>query len=54
MSKRRHTVRAEVHELKGDSSKAQRAFGWAPQVRFDELVRRMVEAGLERVLAPGH
>jgi GDPmannose 4,6-dehydratase len=43
---------AEVHELKGDSSKAQRAFGWAPQVRFHELVRRMVEADLRRALTP--
>jgi len=41
---------AETHELKGDSAKAQRALGWAPQVRFADLVRRMVEADLERVL----
>jgi GDPmannose 4,6-dehydratase len=38
---------AEVSLLKGDYSKAQRAFGWEPKVRFAELVDMMVDADLE-------
>jgi GDPmannose 4,6-dehydratase len=34
---------AEVNLLKGDSSKAKRVLGWAPTVRFCELVREMVD-----------
>jgi GDPmannose 4,6-dehydratase len=40
---------SETRELRGDSTKAQRLIGWAPQVRFQALVHRMVEADLERV-----
>lgn len=36
----------EVHELRGDISKASRELGWFPQVSFDDLVRIMVEADL--------
>jgi len=32
--------------LVGDGSKARKAFGFEPKVRFDELVRLMVEADL--------
>jgi len=35
---------AEVDLLIGDSTKAQRALGWQHRVRFEELVREMVEA----------
>ena len=35
---------AEVDHLIGDSSKARKAFGWAPKVSFTELVHRMVDA----------
>jgi GDPmannose 4,6-dehydratase len=35
---------AEVDLLLGDYSKAKAAFGWEPKVRFDELVRMMVDA----------
>ncbi len=40
---------AEVDQLVGDASKAQRAFGWRPEVAFDALVRMMVDADLERL-----
>jgi GDPmannose 4,6-dehydratase len=39
---------AEIPELKGDASRARRELGWAPSVRFDALVERMVEAELAR------
>jgi GDPmannose 4,6-dehydratase len=32
----------------GDASKAHRALGWSPKVRFPELVRMMVDADLAR------
>jgi GDPmannose 4,6-dehydratase len=37
----------EVDSLLGDSSKARRELGWAPQISFEELVAEMVEADLE-------
>jgi GDPmannose 4,6-dehydratase len=39
---------AEVDLLIGDPSKARRVLGWSPEVSFQELVRRMVDADLER------
>ena len=36
----------EVDELCGDASKAERVLGWRPAVRFEELVRIMLEADL--------
>ncbi len=44
---------AEVEILMGDYSKAEERLGWRPEVRFEELVRIMVEADLERVARPG-
>jgi GDPmannose 4,6-dehydratase len=38
---------AEVDHLIGDSTKAREAFGWEPKVRFEELVRIMVDADLK-------
>ena len=35
---------AEVDLLLGDYSKAKAKFGWEPTVRFQELVRMMVDA----------
>jgi len=35
---------AEVEELLGDASKARDLLGWEPKVKFDELVRLMVDA----------
>ncbi|HEU0014177.1 MAG TPA: GDP-mannose 4,6-dehydratase [Longimicrobium sp.] len=40
---------AEVDLLVGDPSKAKRELGWEPEVGFEELVRMMVEADLERL-----
>ena len=39
---------AEVHELRGNSSKARSASGWAPKVNFEKLVQIMVEADCEK------
>jgi GDPmannose 4,6-dehydratase len=35
---------AEVDELLGDSTKAKEELGWIPRVKFDDLVKEMVEA----------
>jgi GDPmannose 4,6-dehydratase len=37
---------AEVDLLVGDATKAREKLGWTPKVRFEELVRRMVDADL--------
>jgi GDPmannose 4,6-dehydratase len=37
---------AEVHELRGDASKATKALGWKPKTTFEELVREMLEHDL--------
>ena len=42
---------AEVHELKGDSSKAKKILGWKPKVDFEELVKMMVDEDLKRIKA---
>ena len=42
---------AEVDVLLGDPSKAQRKLGWRPTIPFEEMIREMVDADLER-LAP--
>lgn len=38
----------EIKELKGDFSLAKKELGWEPKVSFEELVKIMVEADLER------
>jgi len=38
---------AEVHELRGDASKAMKVLGWKPKTTFDELVREMLENDLD-------
>jgi GDPmannose 4,6-dehydratase len=38
---------AEVDLLIGNSDKARRQLGWAPKVRFNELVKIMVEHDLD-------
>ena len=40
---------AEVDHLIGDASKAKNTFGWAPSVSFDELVKMMVDADVQRL-----
>ncbi|HOJ04245.1 MAG TPA: GDP-mannose 4,6-dehydratase [Bacteroidota bacterium] len=44
----------EVELLIGDPSKARRQLGWEPQVKFEELVRIMVAADLEKVRRRGY
>jgi GDPmannose 4,6-dehydratase len=39
---------AEVDLLIGDPGKAKRELGWEPEVSFEELIRMMVDADLER------
>jgi len=36
---------ADIHELKGDASKARRMLGWKPTVTFEEMIRLMVRGG---------
>jgi len=39
----------EVPHLRGDASKARRKLGWRPRVRFEDLVREMVQADIARI-----
>lgn len=39
---------AEVDYLRADSSKAKKVLGWKPETNFEEMVKIMVEADLER------
>ena len=43
---------AEVQLLQGDFSKAEQVLDWKPTVRFDELIKMMVEADLENEKIP--
>jgi GDPmannose 4,6-dehydratase len=40
---------AEVNILLGDSSKAQNALGWSPNVKFEALVKEMVHSDCEAI-----
>ena len=40
---------AEVEELCADASKAEERLDWSPRVSFEELVRMMVDADIERL-----
>ncbi|MFO7955948.1 MAG: GDP-mannose 4,6-dehydratase, partial [Candidatus Brocadiia bacterium] len=40
---------AEVDLLLGDATKAREQLGWEPEVRFEELIRIMVEADIKAV-----
>jgi GDPmannose 4,6-dehydratase len=51
---RRYLRPAEVDTLIGDISKARREINWQPKVRFNELVRIMVEADLELARREAH
>ena len=42
---------AEVDYLLADTSKAKQVLGWEPTVRFEELVRIMVEADMKELEA---
>ena len=39
----------EVHELRGDSSKARRELNWKPKISFKMLVKSMVEKDIEKI-----
>jgi GDPmannose 4,6-dehydratase len=39
----------ELHDLVGDTSRAQAVLGWEPTVDFEELVQLLVDADLERL-----
>ena len=41
--------RAELHDLVGDASKARSRLGWMPQVGFEDLVRLLVDAAVDRL-----
>ena len=43
---------AELHRLVGDPSRARERLGWRPSVRFEELVRLLVDAAVARITAP--
>ena len=43
--------KAELHDLVGDPTKARERLGWEPTVSFEELVRLLVDADLERLAA---
>ena len=45
---------SEVDLLIGDYSKAKEKLGWEPTVRFEELVRMMVDADKEREQVEEH
>lgn len=40
---------AEVNILKGDFTKARKELGWSPNIKFEGLVKMMVDADLERI-----
>lgn len=44
----------EVDLLIGDYSKAKQILGWEPKTKFEELVRIMIKADLEKVLLRGY
>ncbi len=48
-----HMRPAEVDNLRGDYSKAKEKLGWEPKTDFEEMIRLMVEADLERLRALG-
>ena len=41
--------KAELHDLVGDPTKARERLGWAPEVPFEELVRMLVDAELDKL-----
>jgi GDPmannose 4,6-dehydratase len=40
---------AEVELLLGDSTKALKKLGWTPETSFEELIKMMIDADLERI-----
>jgi GDPmannose 4,6-dehydratase len=50
---RRYERPAEVDLLLGDASKAKKTLGWEPKVRFQDLVRIMVDADMDLLSGKG-
>ena len=44
---------AEIHELRGDASKARNELDWKPKMKFAELVDRMISADIKRLERSG-
>ena len=44
----RYVRPADVLELRGDASKAMKKLGWKPEITFEELVKMMMRADVER------
>jgi GDPmannose 4,6-dehydratase len=44
---------AEVDQLVGDASKAQRKLGWTPETSFEQLIRLMVDSDLQLLSGRG-
>ena len=40
---------SEIHDLRGDHSKASRELGWEPTMSFDQLIRTMVDEDIEKL-----
>ena len=40
---------AELHSLCGDSSRARQQLGWQPKTSFEEMIKQMVDADLQRL-----
>jgi len=40
---------SEIHDLRGDYSKAGKELGWGPGMSFEELIRTMVDQDLEQL-----
>ncbi|MDQ3098119.1 MAG: GDP-mannose 4,6-dehydratase, partial [bacterium] len=38
----------EIKELKGDYSLAKKELGWEPKISFEDLIKLMVDADLDR------
>ena len=45
---------AEVEQLLGDPSKAKKQLGWVPEVKFEQLVKIMIEGDLRLLDKPGY
>ena len=45
---------AEVEQLLGDPAKAKAKLGWVPEVKFEELVKLMIEGDLRLLDKPGY
>lgn len=53
VTEERHFRPAEVYNLRGDASKAERVLGWTPKTGFQDLVETMVKADLDRLKEAG-